>query len=133
MLNQTMHFYLTGNQRLGINKSPQLSCQSAVDNNTGVCEKTLLRKRLHMGQLNSRAPNQGLESSFCCCLQGKGLRKRIVVFTDAGMRFPTDTDGGSLTIPLIYGQFSLSSIHKQQQIEGLESQNRSLCSLQNAL
>ena len=40
---------------------------------TAVCEKTLLRRRIYVGILAFRAPNQGLESSFCLWTAGQGL------------------------------------------------------------
>ena len=36
-------------------------------------KKTLLRRGVHIGRFALRAPNQGLESSFCCRIAGQGL------------------------------------------------------------
>ena len=36
-------------------------------------KKTLLRKRRRMGQLASKTPNRGLESSMCCRIAWPGL------------------------------------------------------------
>ena len=51
---------------------------------TGVLgKKTLLRRRQHLGNLVKQTPNQGLESSLCCCVarQRFALNKRSVVFS----------------------------------------------------
>ena len=42
----------------------------------GVCEKTLLRKVINLGILAFRAPNRGLESSFCRWVAGQGLAEK---------------------------------------------------------
>ena len=42
--------------------------------------KTLLRRRRRIGRLVFRAPNQGLESSFCCCTAGQGLAQPTLYF-----------------------------------------------------
>ena len=47
---------------------------------TGVCEKTLLRRRIHVKLLVSRTPNRGLESSFCCWTAGQGLAQKECLF-----------------------------------------------------
>ena len=40
---------------------------------TGVCEKTLLRRGIDIGVLAFRAPNQGLDCSLCLWTAGHGL------------------------------------------------------------
>ena len=50
------------------------------NNNKGVCEKTLLRRRIHVKLLASKTPNQGLESSFCCWTAGQGLVQKECLF-----------------------------------------------------
>ena len=47
--------------------------------------KTLLWRRTLLGNLASKTPNQGLESSFCCCVAVQGLTQRNVFFTDTCM------------------------------------------------
>ena len=49
------------------------ACYADVDLDTGVCEKTLLQRRVHVGKSVSKAPNQGLESSFCWRTAGQRL------------------------------------------------------------
>ena len=51
---------------------------------TGVCEKTLLRRRIPLGKLARKTPNQGLECSFCHRTAGQGLAQKEWSFTDTG-------------------------------------------------
>ena len=46
---------------------------------TGVCEKTLLRRRRPFGQLAWKTPNRGLESSFCRWIAWQGLAQKECV------------------------------------------------------
>ena len=42
--------------------------------------EALLMKMMHIGILACRAPNQGLESSFCCWTAGQGLARKEHAF-----------------------------------------------------
>ena len=43
---------------------------------TGVCEKTLLRKIIHTGISAFRARSRGRERSLCCWTAGQGLAQK---------------------------------------------------------
>ena len=51
-----------------------------------VSEKTLLRRRIPLGQSAWKAPNQGLERSVCCCVARPRPFKRSVVFSQTPVR-----------------------------------------------
>ena len=55
-------------KQIHVNKAPTNKGKSPYEmycTDTGVCEKTLLRRRNVLARLAFGAPNQGLESSFC--------------------------------------------------------------------
>ena len=62
--------------RIGIVIDLSRSAPSITRHDTGVSEKTLLQMRRHVGMLAWRAPNQRLESSFCCQIAGQGLAQK---------------------------------------------------------
>ena len=61
----------------------QMPTMTLTVSNTGVCEKTFLRRRVDIGMSSFRAPNQGLESSFCLWTAGQGLAQKECFFPDA--------------------------------------------------
>ena len=74
---------------------------------TGVCEKTLLRKRRPLGKSACKSPHQELERSFCCCFAGQRLAPKECFFTDTGMMHLSD---------LGRGEFEVGSTHKVDSI-----------------
>ena len=53
--------------------------------------KTLLRKRTSIRISVFGAPNQGLESNFCCWIAGQVLAQKECFFTDTGMTIQPKT------------------------------------------
>ena len=47
--------------------------EETASSHTGVCEKILLQKEIHIGISAFRAPNQGLECLFCRRIVGRRL------------------------------------------------------------
>ena len=70
----------------------------------------------HLGSLVSIAPNQGLDSSFGCCVARQTLAQKECLFTDTGtnrnayMNNNLDSGSGPVTSPLLSSRYIRSLV-----------------------